>query len=42
MLPMEKKERSENNHSSLGTQIVTSRLDLVNTLYGTSLKDYIY
>jgi tetratricopeptide (TPR) repeat protein len=33
-----KKMRSENNHSSLGTQIVASRLDLVNELYGTSLK----
>jgi two-component system LytT family sensor kinase len=35
---MEKKKRSENNHNSLGTQIVSSRLDLVNALYGTSLK----
>lgn len=35
---MEKKKKSENNHSSLGTQIVSSRLDLVNALYGTSLK----
>jgi LytS/YehU family sensor histidine kinase len=26
------------NHNSLGTQIAVSRLDLVNTLYGTSLK----
>jgi hypothetical protein len=26
------------NHNSLGTQIVASRLDLVNSLYGTSLK----
>jgi tetratricopeptide (TPR) repeat protein len=34
----EKKIKSDNNHNSLGTQIVTSRLDLVNTLYGTSLK----
>jgi tetratricopeptide (TPR) repeat protein len=34
----EKKMKSENNHNSLGTQIVASRLDLVNTLYGTSLK----
>jgi tetratricopeptide (TPR) repeat protein len=34
----EKKRRSESNHNSLGTQIVTSRLDLVNALYGTSLK----
>ena len=35
---MEKKRKSETNHNSLGTQIVTSRLDLVNALYGTSLK----
>ncbi|HUX96510.1 MAG TPA: histidine kinase [Bacteroidales bacterium] len=35
---MEKKKKSENNHNSLGTRIVTSRLDLVNALYGTSLK----
>ena len=28
----------EKNHHSLGTQIVSSRLDLVNALYGTSLK----
>ncbi|MBK9389837.1 MAG: histidine kinase [Bacteroidetes bacterium] len=35
---MVKKNRSENNHNSLGTQIVTSRLDLVNALYGTTLK----
>ncbi|MCX6326779.1 MAG: histidine kinase [Bacteroidia bacterium] len=34
----EKKRKSENNHNSLGTQIATSRLDLVNALYGTSLK----
>lgn len=34
----EKKTKCENNHNSLGTQIVNSRLDLVNTLYGTSLK----
>ena len=33
-----RKAGSENNHNSLGTQIVTSRLDLVNSLYGTSLK----
>jgi two-component sensor histidine kinase len=33
-----KKMKSENNHNSLGTQIVSSRLDLVNALYGTSLK----
>jgi LytS/YehU family sensor histidine kinase len=35
---MDRKNNSNNNHNSLGTQIVTSRLDLVNTLYGTSLK----
>jgi tetratricopeptide (TPR) repeat protein len=34
----ENKRKSENNHNSLGTQIVSSRLDLVNALYGTSLK----
>ena len=34
----EKKSNCEKNHNSLGTQIVNSRLDLVNTLYGTSLK----
>jgi len=34
----EKKKNTENNHSSLGTQIVSSRLDLVNALYGTSLR----
>jgi two-component system LytT family sensor kinase len=34
----EKKTKCGNNHNSLGTQIVNSRLDLVNTLYGTSLK----
>lgn len=33
-----RKPKSENNHNSLGTQIVTSRLGLVNELYGTSLK----
>jgi tetratricopeptide (TPR) repeat protein len=32
------KSRRESKHNSLGTQIVTSRLDLVNALYGTSLK----
>lgn len=32
------KRKTEINHNSLGTQIVTSRLDLVNVLYGTSLK----
>jgi hypothetical protein len=35
---LEKRKKSEKNHNSLGTQIVTSRLDLVNALYGTSLK----
>lgn len=34
----ELKRNKESNHNSLGTQIVTSRLDLVNALYGTSLK----
>lgn len=34
----EKKMTGDGNHNSLGTQIVTSRLDLVNSLYGTSLK----
>ncbi len=33
-----KKINKDSNHNSLGTQIVSSRLDLVNTLYGTSLK----
>ncbi len=33
-----KKNKVENNHNSLGTRIVSSRLDLVNALYGTSLK----
>jgi tetratricopeptide (TPR) repeat protein/anti-sigma regulatory factor (Ser/Thr protein kinase) len=35
---MVKRNKSENNHNSLGTQIVASRLDLVNALYGTTLK----
>jgi tetratricopeptide (TPR) repeat protein len=35
---MGRKSKNENNHNSLGTQIVSSRLDLVNALYGTSLK----
>jgi LytS/YehU family sensor histidine kinase len=35
---MDRKNKSANNHNSLGTQIVSSRLDLVNALYGTSLK----
>jgi tetratricopeptide (TPR) repeat protein len=35
----QKRKKTENgNHNSLGTRIVTSRLDLVNSLYGTSLK----
>ncbi|MDP4224152.1 MAG: histidine kinase [Bacteroidota bacterium] len=34
----ERKSKRENNHNSLGTQIAKSRLDLVNELYGTSLK----
>lgn len=34
----EKKTKCDSNHNSLGTQIVNSRLDLVNILYGTSLK----
>ena len=34
----ELKKKKEGNHNSLGTQIVTSRLDLVNALYGTDLK----
>ena len=34
----EKKEKSADNHKPLGTRIVSSRLDLVNALYGTSLK----
>ena len=31
-------KKKEGNHNSLGTKIVSSRLDLVNELYGTSLK----
>lgn len=34
----ERNNRREGNHNSLGTQITASRLDLVNALYGTSLK----
>lgn len=34
----EKKRKNEDNHNSLGTQIVSSRLELVNALYGTTLK----
>ena len=33
-----RKSMQGTNHNSLGTQIVASRLDLVNSLYGTSLK----
>ena len=33
-----RKEKKESNHNSLGTQITASRLDLVNALYGSSLK----
>jgi LytS/YehU family sensor histidine kinase len=34
----ERNLKRETNHNSLGTQITKSRLDLVNELYGTSLK----
>jgi LytS/YehU family sensor histidine kinase len=34
----ERNNKREGNHNSLGTQITASRLDLVNSLYGTSLK----
>lgn len=34
----ERSIKRECNHNSLGTQITASRLDLVNALYGTSLK----
>ncbi len=34
----EMRKKKEKNHNSLGTQIATSRLELVNSLYGTSLK----
>jgi hypothetical protein len=34
----ERNLKKEGNHNSLGTQISKSRLDLVNELYGTSLK----
>ncbi len=34
----ERKSKRGDNHNSLGTQIVKSRLDLVNELYGTTLK----
>ncbi|MGD0342138.1 MAG: histidine kinase [Bacteroidales bacterium] len=32
------KEKANGNHNSLGTRITNSRIDLVNSLYGTSLK----
>ncbi len=35
---LERKKMKESNHNSLGTKIVSSRLDLVNELYGTTLK----
>jgi tetratricopeptide (TPR) repeat protein len=34
----ERKTEKEGNHNSLGTRIATSRLDLVNALYGSCLK----
>jgi tetratricopeptide (TPR) repeat protein len=34
---MERNNKKGLNHNSLGTQITSSRLDLVNTLYGTNL-----
>ncbi len=34
----ERKLNRGDNHNSLGTRIISSRLDLVNALYGTSLK----
>jgi len=33
----ERRKMKDPNHNSLGTRIVSSRLDLVNSLYGTSL-----
>jgi LytS/YehU family sensor histidine kinase len=33
----ERKKKKDNNHNSLGTRIASSRLELVNSLYGTSL-----
>ena len=35
---IENKKTKGGNHNSLGTQITNSRLDLVNSLYGTSLR----
>lgn len=34
----EKRKNNDDTHNSLGTQIVASRLELVNALYGTTLK----
>lgn len=34
----DRRTERENNHNSLGTKIVASRLDLVNSLYGSCLK----
>lgn len=34
----EMEQKNKSTHNSLGTQITASRLELVNTLYGTSLK----
>ncbi len=34
----ERKTKKDGNHNSLGTRIAASRLELVNTLYGSSLK----
>lgn len=34
----EKSKQRKSNHNSMGTKIASSRLDLVNELYGTSLK----
>jgi tetratricopeptide (TPR) repeat protein len=34
----ERSKQKNGNHNSMGTRIVSSRLDLVNELYGTSLK----
>lgn len=35
---MAKKNSNNSNHNSIGTRIVSSRLELVNALYGTNLK----
>ncbi|HPF04072.1 MAG TPA: histidine kinase [Bacteroidales bacterium] len=34
----ERKKKTETNHNSLGTRITSSRLDIVNAMYGTSLE----